>query len=96
MLLCVDKVYEVLLGQQVSAFMDDRLSDAITAYRARKSCETTLVRLTELGEQNWTARKLSVFLSSVMSKAFDTLSPQLLINKLQAYKFSDKAVQLYN
>ena len=27
----VDKVYEVLLGQQVSRFMNDRLSDAITA-----------------------------------------------------------------
>ena len=29
-----------------------------------------------------------------MSKAFDSLSPQLLINKLQAYNFSDKAIQL--
>ena len=29
-----------------------------------------------------------------MSKAFDSLSPQLFINKLQAYKFSDKAIQL--
>lgn len=28
------------------------------------------------------------------SKAFDSLSPQLLINKLQTYKFSDKATQL--
>ena len=44
---CVDKVYEVLLGQQVSNFIDDRLSDAIIAYRAKNSCETTLIRLTE-------------------------------------------------
>ena len=29
-----------------------------------------------------------------MSKAFDSLSSQLLINKLQAYDFSDKAIQL--
>ena len=43
---CVNKVYEVLLGQQDSKFMDDRLSDAITAYRAKNSCETTLIRLT--------------------------------------------------
>ena len=43
----MNKVYEVLLGQQVSKFMDDRLSDAITAYRAKNSCETMLIRLTE-------------------------------------------------
>lgn len=29
-----------------------------------------------------------------MSKAFDSLSSQLLLNKLQAYNFSDKAIQL--
>ena len=27
--------------------MDDRLSDAITAYRTKNSCETTLIGLTE-------------------------------------------------
>ena len=44
---CINKVYEILLGQQVSKFMDDRLSDAITAYRTKNSCETTLIGLTE-------------------------------------------------
>ena len=44
---CINKVYEILLGQQVSKFMDDRLSDAITAYRTKNSCETTLIRLSE-------------------------------------------------
>ena len=36
MLPCVNKVYEV----QVTEFMDARLSDAITAYRTKNSCET--------------------------------------------------------
>ena len=79
----VDKVYEVLLGQQVSKFMDDRLSDAITAYRAKKSCETTLIRLTEIWGAELDSKKVVGVLSSNMSKAFDSLSPQLLINKLQ-------------
>ena len=92
---CVDKVYEVLLlGQQVSRFMDDRLSDAITAYSAKNSCETTLIRLTKTWRADLDSKKVVGVLSSDMSKAFDSLSPQLLINKLQVYKFSDKAIQL--
>ena len=43
----VDKVYDVLSGQRVRKVMGDRLSDAITAYRAKNSCENTLLRLTE-------------------------------------------------
>jgi len=92
---CVDNVHEVLLGQQVSRFMDDRLSDAITAYRAKNSGETTLIRLTETWRADLDSKKVVGVLSSEMSKAFDSLSPHLLINKLQAYKFSDK-LKLYN
>ena len=92
----MNKVYEVLLGQQVSKFMDDRLSDAITPYRAKNSCETTLIRLTETWRAELDSKKIVGILSSDMSKAlnFVSLSPQLLINNLQAYKFSDKAIQL--
>ena len=91
---CINKVYEILLGQQVSKFMDDRLSDAITAYRTKNSCETTLIRLTETWRAELDSKRIVGILSSDMSKAFDSLSPQLLLNKLQAYNFSDKAIQL--
>ena len=73
---CVNKVYEVLLGQQVSKFMDDRLSDAITAYRAKNSCETTLIRLTETWRAELDSKKIVGILLSDMSKAFDSFSPQ--------------------
>ena len=74
--------------------MDDRLIDAITAYSAKNSCETMLVRLTEAWRAEFNSNKVVGILSSDMNKAFDSLSPQLLRNKLQAYKFSDKALQL--
>ena len=72
------------------------LSDAITPYRAKNSCETTLIRLTETWRAELDSKKIVGILSSDMSKAlnFVSLSPQLLINNLQAYKFSDKAIQL--
>ena len=76
--------------------MDDRLSDAITPYRAKNSCETTLIRLTETWRAELDSKKIVGILSSDMSKAlnFVSLSPRLLINNLQANKFSDKAIQL--
>ena len=85
-----------MLGQQVSKFMDDRLSDAITPYRAKNSCETTLIRLTETWRAELDSKKIVGILSSDMSKAlnFVSLSPQLLINNLQAYKFSDQVIKL--
>ena len=61
--------------------------DAITAYRAKNSCETTLIRLTVTWRAELDSKKVDI------SKAFDYFSPELLINKLQAYKFSDKAIQ---
>ena len=91
---CINKVYEIFLGQQVSKFMDDRLSDAITAYRTKNSCETTLITLTETWRAELDSKRIVGILSSDMSKAFDSLSSQLLLNKLQAYNFSDKAIQL--
>lgn len=54
---CVNKVYEVLLGQQVSKFMD-RLSDAITVYHANNSCETTLIRMTETWRAELDSKKI--------------------------------------
>ena len=52
----------------------DRLSDAITAYCAKNSCETTLIRLTETWRAELDGKKIVGVLSSDMSKAFDSLA----------------------
>ena len=44
-----DEVFEKTLGQQVTAFIEPRLSRNLTAYRKRHSTETSLIKLTE----NW-------------------------------------------
>ena len=43
----IDKVFEKLLANQMTAGFNERLSDYLTAYRKRHSCETTLLMLTE-------------------------------------------------
>ena len=53
-----------------------------------------LIRLTQTWRAELDSKKIFGVLSSDMSKGFDSLSPKLLINKLRAYNFCDKAIQL--
>ena len=47
MLSIIDKVFESLLSKQITHYFGPTLSPRLTAYRMNRSCETTLVRLTE-------------------------------------------------
>ena len=91
---CVNKVFERLLSSQITTKYDDRLGDGLTAYRKHNSCETSLIGLVEdwkLARDN----RLSVgILSTDMSKAFDSLHPPLMLCKLKAYGFQDRALGL--
>ena len=83
-----DKVFEKLLSQQVTAFIEPRLSRNLTAYRKRHSTDTSLIKLTENWKRAIDDRNIVGILSTDMSKAFDSLHPPLLLSKLDAYGFS--------
>ena len=89
-----DKVFEKLLSDQVIAFMDQRLSNSLTAYRKKHSTETTLINIVEQWKHAIDNRNMVGVLSTDMSKAFDSLHPPLLLNKLKAYGFSDRSIKL--
>ena len=74
--------------------MDPILSPNITAYRKNHSCDTTLLRLVEERKKELDCGKVIAVLSTDMSKAFDSLYSPLLVKKLEAYNFSDKALEL--
>lgn len=90
----VGKVFEHLITKQIARHYDPVLSPYSTAYRKTHSCETTLIRLIE----DWRLsldQKLSVgILSTDMSKAFDSLQQTLVLRKLQAYGFNNKATYI--
>ena len=91
---CVDKVFEQLLGKQISDKFESQLADCQSAYRKYRSCETTLVGLVE----DWKKSKdegMSVgILSTDMSKAFDLFHRPLLFSKLKSYGFNDSFVYM--
>ena len=90
----VDKIYEKLLSKQITEYMDPKLSHCLWAYRKNNGCESTILRLVENWKKDLDGKKVVGVLSSDMSKAFDSLCPQLLIKKLESYHFSDNALNL--
>ena len=90
----VDKVFEQLISKQITSQFESRLSDCITAYRKSHSCETTLVSLVEQWKRARDGHQCVAVLSTDMSKAFDSLHPRLMLNKLRAYGFEENTVNL--
>ena len=90
----IDKVFEQLLSKQVTSIIEPNLSTDMTAYRRNHSCETTLLKLVESWKWEVDRKNIVGVLSTNMSKAFDSMHPALLLNKLKAYGFSNCATDL--
>ena len=92
---CLNNIFERLLSVQMQDFYQGLLSDFISAYRRRHSCETALLKLTE----DWRAcrdrKELVAVVSMDLSKAFDTIPHNLLLAKLKAYGLSSSACALF-
>ena len=84
----LNNVFERLLASQLEEFYKDILSDFISAYRRKFSCETALLKLTEDWRQSRDNREIVAIVSMDLSKAFDTISHTLLLSKLKAYMVS--------
>ena len=80
-----------MMSIQVNNHFDSKLDPCISAYRKKHSCETTLLRLTEDWKLAVDSEQFIGILSTDMSKAFDSLHPSLMINKLKAYGFSEES-----
>ena len=93
-LAAVDKVFEQLLSNQVTQFMEPYLSNCLTAYRKQNSCKTTLIKLMEDWKEALDNSNVVGILSTDLSKAFDSLHSPLLLAKLKAYGFEDCEIGL--
>ncbi len=88
------KICEGILDDQLEDVFDNILSIFLSAFRKTYSCQTVLIKMIEdwkvaLDKQQTTG---AIFID--LSKAFDTISHSLLLDKLQNYGMSDSAIKL--
>ena len=88
------KLYEKALKQQLLSHLDKTLSLFISAYRKSYNTQHVLINLVE----DWRAKLDKDFVVGVifmdLSKAFDCIPHDLIIAKLHAYGFDEKALVL--
>ena len=88
------KIFEKILKEQLSPFLDKTLSIFIAAYRIAYNTQHVLIKLLE----EWKSKLDNNFIvGSILmdlSKAFDCIPHDLIIAKLHAYGFDENALVL--
>ena len=90
----LSKVYERVMGQQLSDFFDKIFSALLSAFRNRYSCQSTLLNVIEYFKTSLDSGEYVPCLSMDLSKAFDCLHHCLTICKLHSYGVSREACTL--
>jgi len=90
----LSKIYEKVIHTQVSTYFNNILSNRQFGYRKGMSTQTPLLVMTEIWKKATDEKKKFAALLIDLSKAFDCISHELLIAKLEAYGFSRSALGL--
>ena len=90
----VSKIFERLMYKQISSFIDKYLSKYLCGYRKGYSAQTALISLIEKWKKRINNGGAFGALLMDLSKAFDCLSHDLLIAKLNDYGFDKRSLTL--
>ena len=90
----ISKIFEKLICKQITIFMDPLLSKYQCGFRKGYSAQHCLLAMLEKWKNAVDKGKIFGALLTDLSKAFDSLSHDLLIAKLNAYGFSLPALKL--
>ena len=90
----ISKIYERLLYDQINIYMEPMLSKNLCGFRKGHSAQHCLIVMLEKWRLSLDKKGFAGVLLTDLSKAFDSLSHDLLIAKLDAYGFQFNSVKL--
>ena len=90
----INKVFESRLSEQTTDFLENHLSIYLTAYRKKNSTKITLLRLVGDWKALLENRVVKGVLLTDMNRAFDSIYPDLLLEKLKQYDLLLEALLL--
>ena len=88
----ISKLYERNMFDQISAYIEKNLSPYLSGYRKGHSTEHCLMVMIETWKEALDRNEAAGGILTDLSKAFDCLSHDLLIAKLEAYGFGHSAL----
>ena len=92
----VSKVFERLMHNDISLFMDKYLSNRLCGFRKGYNTQLSLIVMLEDIKKNRDKGNASGMILTDLSKAFDCLKHNLLIAKLNVYGFNYNALAFIN
>ena len=84
---CISKIFERLMEEQISTYMEKFLSNYLCGFRKGYNTEQCLLSMIESWRKALDKRNIAGALLTDLSKAFDCLNHELLVAKLNAYGF---------
>ena len=90
----ISKIFERAMHNQLSEFFDNIFHPYLAAFRKCFGCQSTLLRLLEDWRKALDSNQFAAAILMYLSKAFDCLPHDLLIEKLRAYGLAPDAVSL--
>ena len=88
------KIFEKVLGNQLSEYFDSIFDDFLCAFRKGHGCQTTFLRLLEVWKYALDKNEYVAAMLMDLSKAFDCLPHNILLCKLFSCGITENATKL--
>ena len=86
----LSKVFEKIVELRMSPYFEKIYYKYVFAYRKQNGCDTAILSLTEEWKKELDNQKVVSLVAMDLSKAFDTLSHDLIVQKLKQYGADQK------